>query len=107
MSCLAAACAGLKDGSLKGRRIGVVPASLMGVSSPAAELASRRAVDALRAEGATVVEIPRLAQPPSVEAANASRNSEQEGHQKLTCNFCFYTTVFHRTKILWSRILSC
>lgn len=82
MDCLAAARAGLKEGSLRGRRIGIVPASQMGVSSPAAELASRRAIEALRAAGAILVEIPRLAQPALVEAANAS-TANQEGHQKL------------------------
>ena len=83
VNCLDAARAGLKEGSLRNRRIGVVPGSLMGVSSPAAELASKRAVEALRAAGAVVVEIPRLAQPASVEVANARRTAEQEGHQKL------------------------
>lgn len=83
VACLTAARAGLREGSLRNYRIGVVPASLMGVSSPAAKLASKRAVEVLRAEGATVVEIPSLGQPASVEVANAGRTAQQEGHQKL------------------------
>eukprot|EP01043_Picozoa_sp_COSAG02_P057484 COSAG02_NODE_6987_length_3247_cov_3.009536_3_plen_143_part_00 len=55
----------------------------MGVSSPAAQLASKRVVEVLRAEGAIVVEIPSLGQPASVEATSASRTAQQEGHQKL------------------------
>ena len=83
VACLAAARAGLREGSLRNCRIGVVPASQMGVTSPAAQLASKRVVGVLRAEGAIVVDIPSLGQSASVEAANANRTAQQEGHQKL------------------------
>lgn len=83
VNCLAAARAGMNQDSLRGRRIGVVPASLMGVTSPAAELTSRRAVEVLRAEGAVVVEIPRLAHPVSVETVNTSFPAESQALQKL------------------------
>ena len=49
VDCLGAALSGLQAGSLRGRRIGVVVPSQMGVSSPAAAIASKEAVAALRA----------------------------------------------------------
>ena len=84
MDCIAAAeLGGSTSGYLKGRRIGVVVPSQMGVSSPAAAIAARTAVDALVSAGAVVIDIPHLAQSAGKEAENTARSGESEGHQKL------------------------
>eukprot|EP01043_Picozoa_sp_COSAG02_P059326 COSAG02_NODE_7542_length_2968_cov_4.422098_1_plen_656_part_00 len=67
------------DAGIVGRRVGVVPASELGVTSPAAITACESVISQLRLAGATVVDISTL-RAPSSEASHEATDAFEKGH---------------------------